>query len=592
MSPPANRPALLKLALILGAGAGALEVGLRAAPRHGMSPADVAVWLACGIGLSVAYTVIVALIASVLRWNPRGLVMAGLIWVHAALWFRFELFLNEFLTDPRVIGGLLGITFASLILGLVAGRVLPTRPVSALAGLAGVIGAVLAFARSPSPAGAPADDRPNVLVITLDTTRPDHIGAYGSSNATPNIDRLAREGVRFDTAIATAPLTEPSHLAILTGNPPFVTGVISNGTAFGDQPALLSRVLQDAGWTTAGFVAGFPLHARYGWSQGFDVYDDDFGDVRGLHRLSLVKAIDQVVLPAHTLRERRGDGVIKRARSWLDVHADERFFLWVHLFDPHAPYEAPDHPFDPPTDGEALDLPPYWPPPHRAITSTEWLTDAYQAELRYTDGLVGELLGALEDQGVLDDTVVMLTADHGESLTEHDYLFDHGDTLFDVSLQVPWLVRYPAAVQAGATIPCQVSNMDIAPTVLGLVGVVDGRTRLGRDRGDALAGVACTDTKVLSSTVAGRFVAVPPVDYALRESEHKLIYHDQAAERGVTETECYALETDPGELDPNASCPPQMRETLEGTLRSVDVVSPEMDPTTVQALQALGYIDE
>ena len=130
----------------------------------------------------------------------------------------------------------------------------------------------------------------------------------------------------------------------------------------------------------------------------------------GLHRLHIVQAWDQLVPPAHTLRERRGHTAVTRAMHWRQRNEGSPSFVWLHLFDPHAPYEAPGHPFDPPTDGEKLDLPAYWPPPHKAITDTEWLIDAYHAEVQYVDDLLGPFLDT-----VGENSIVILTADHGES---------------------------------------------------------------------------------------------------------------------------------------------------------------------------------
>ncbi len=585
-----NRPPLrdlLILACALGVGCGAAEVAIRAEPRLGMSTGEVLTWSAVSIGLGVIYLLIAAVVAWVIGWRARGWLLAAAVVVHAALYYRFELFLNEFLYDPRVWGGLLGIALVSLAVGLLCDGLLRTlsRPILLGSLAAGLLGVAIAGVRAVPPSGS-ALQRPNVVLITMDTTRSDQLSPYGSDNLTPALDRIASAGVVFEQAISTAPLTEPSHLAILTGIPPYISGIVSNGTVMGDRPALLSRALQAEGYTTAGFVSGFPLHGKYGWTQGFDVYDDDFGSLRGLHRLSIMKLIDQIVLPAHTLRERRGDSAVSRARSWVQAHHDESFFLWVHLFDPHAPYEAPGHPFDPPTDGAALSLPQYWPPPHRAITSTAWLTEAYRAEIRYTDDLIGQLLDTLEAQGVLESTIIVLTADHGESLTEHDYLFDHGDYLYDASLKVPLIIAAPGSA-AGHRVGCQVSSLDVTPTVLGLLSISDGIQRYGVDRGRELAGGDCDEEAVISTTIGGRFMENPPVDRSLRARGHKLI------EKGQGGTECYNILSDPGEeTELGEGCLPGMSESLHSALDAGGpVASPEMSNDSLEALRALGYIE-
>lgn len=591
-----RRPSLASLAILaltLGVGSGALEVGLRASPLRGMGTGDLVVWLLASVGLSTGMLLVVALIGHLVGRRPFGLMLGCLLFVHAALVYRFDFFLNEFLHDPRVWGGLSVIALLSFGLSLAMDELLQRGRVvvSLLALVAGAAGLSLAVVRSTPPPGQARGERPNVLVVTIDTLRADRLEPYGADNPTPTISRLAREGVLFETVVATAPTTEPSHLAIFTGQPPYQSGVVANGTKMGDRPALLWRGLQAAGYRTGGFVSGFPLHSRFGWSQGMTVYDDDFGRVRGLHSLSIVKAWDQVMLPGHTLRERRGDMAVERALGFLDTYKDSSFFLWVHLFDPHAPYEAPGHPFDPPTAGEPLALPYYWPPAHKAITSTDWLVGAYDAEIRYADALVGQLLDRLRFHNLLDSTIVVLTADHGESLTEHGYLFDHGDTLHDPSLLIPLIVRYPGVARAGHRVPCQVSNEDVTPTVLSLLGLAGtpeqkAIPRTGRDLSGPLRGGACTDQPVVSSTVSVRFVDDPPVDYSYRQPDRKLIRTGK--DGGQV---CHDLQADPGELR-DAGCAPELAPRLDALLgQGTKALMPASDQTTNAALEALGYID-
>src|SRR5436190_9179963 len=191
----------------------------------------------------------------------------------------------------------------------------------------------VACTRPPS-----TDPRANVVLVTIDTLRADRMALM------PTMERLGREGTVFEQAVSVAPITEASHLAMLTGVPPHVSGVVANGTAIGDRGALVPRVLQDRGYHTAGFVSGYPLRSAFGWGQGMEHFDDDFG-------------IGE--------RERRGDRTIDRALAWLE-DAPSPFYLWVHLYDPHGPYAAPGRPTDPPTDGAPLALPEYWPEGDRA----------------------------------------------------------------------------------------------------------------------------------------------------------------------------------------------------------------------------------
>ncbi len=586
-----RRPLLLALAL--GAASGALETGLQVSPRLGLGPAEIALWYALALGLGGLVGLGLGLGAAALgRWR-WGLPLAGLAALHGAVAWREHL-INAFPSDPKVWGPLLGIGLLGLGLAALLERGLAGRRWPIGAALAGVLlGLGIGLVRARSPAAPANQTKNNIVLITLDTARSDRFSAYGSTNITPAFDRIAREGALFEQAIATAPLTQPSHLAILSGDPPTRSGVVTNGTELGPRPELLPARLQAEGWTTAAFVAGFPLHSRFGWAEPFDVYDDDFGAVAGLHRLAPVRLWDMLTLRSSTLRERRGDRVMARALPWLRAHADRPFFLWIHLFDAHGPYEAPGHPQDAPRDGTPLDLPPYWPARDRAITSADWLIGAYEAEIRYVDSQVGRLYDALGELVLLERTLLVLTADHGESLTEHGLLFDHGDDLFDPSLRVPLAFRGPG-VQAGLKIPCQSSNEDVTPTLLGLLGLEDDRERQGRDRSAELRGEPCAEAPVYATTVGARFVDAPPVDHALRVGTHKLIWLAPRDAGAEADYDLYDLVADPGELAPVQDDPPltPMRVALDAALRGGREASrPEDDAATQEALRALGYVE-
>lgn len=578
-----------------GLAAGALEVGLQVSPTHGLSAGEIVRWYAVSLGLSVGFASALSLGAGLIgRWR-RGLPLLGLVVVWAVVAWREHL-INSFPSDPKVWGPVLLIGLAGLGLCGPLDRLLEGRGAARLTralGVLAIFGLLLGVWRAQSPAAASDKTKNNIVLITMDTARADRFSAYGATNRTPSLDRLAREGALFEQAVATAPLTQPSHLAILTGMPPTRTGVVSNGTDLGPRPELLPALLQSKGWTTAAFVAGFPLHSRFGWAAPFDVYDDDFGAVAGLHRLSLVRLWDLLTLKAATLRERPGDQVLARALPWMEANRERPFFLWIHLFDAHGPYEAPGQVWDPPTEGQPLSLPPYWPARYRNISSSDWLIAAYEAEIRYVDSLVGQVLGQLERDGLLDRTVVIATADHGESLTEHGYLFDHGDDLFDPSLRVPLVFRGPG-VRAGVRVPCQSSNEDVTPTVLGLLGLEDDRRRQGRDRGPELRGEPCREAPVLSTTVGARFTDTPPIDHALRTGTHKLIRLAPRAAGQAVDYALYDLVADPAELSPVTADPPltDLRTVLDGALgEGTEASQPERDAATQEALRALGYVE-
>ncbi len=593
------RPALRNAAfgLACGAASGAVEVALRASPQQGLRPGEVLAWLAISMALAMGLGLFLALFAGWIaphlpRFGAaddrgRGLVLAGFLGLHAAINYRFEVVLNAFVRDPRVWGAMGGLLLAALGVGLLADPWLRRveRPIQRGLWGAALLSAVAAFPRASAPTGAPGS-HPSIVVISLDTTRPDHLSPYGHAIDTPSLARLASEGATFEQAIAAAPITEPSHLAMFTGHPPLATGVLSNGTNLGDRPDLVWRTLQENGYLTAGFVAGFPLHGKYGWGQGMDVYDDDFGAIAGVQALSLVKAYNQVAIKEHALRERPAAQVLARAVPWIAAHRDEQMFAFVHLYDAHGPYDQPSNASlgPAPTAGSLLTLPAYWPAKDRAITSAEWLTRAYDQEIVAVDTAVGRVLAALGP--ALDRTIVMVTADHGESLTEHGYAFDHGDNLYDPSLRVPWIVRYPPMVTGGKRIGCQVGGVDLAPTVLALAGVDSPVVREGISRAPELTGGECRERPVFASTVAGRGED-PPIDHALRGQGRKLIRHLDGRE------ELFDLTADPGEavnLAPGGVSEGE-RALLLGRSSGARSARPELDPETAAMLRALGYTE-
>jgi tetratricopeptide (TPR) repeat protein len=292
--------------------------------------------------------------------------------------------------------------------------------------------------RSAPPLVAGQSRGANVLLVTIDTLRRDRVGAYGNANRlTPTLDRLAASGVRFAHATSHVPLTLPAHTSILTGLTPRRHGV-HNNVAFrlDDGVPTLATVLKAAGYRTGAFVGSFVLDARFGLSRGFDVYDD-----------RLPRA------PSGTFRfaERRAAAVVTPAGDW--ILADKApWFAWVHLFDPHAPYDAPAS--------------------YRAGRSP------YDAEVAYADAMLGELLDRLRAGGALDHTLIVVTADHGESLGEHGEA-THGLFAYDSTLAVPLIVSgstiHPAVVDP------PVAHADILPTVADLVSAplppsLDGRS--------------------------------------------------------------------------------------------------------------------
>ena len=291
---------------------------------------------------------------------------------------------------------------------------------------------------------APGSGR-SLILVTLDTTRADRIGAFGGRAVpTPRLDAAAREGAAFEEAISQVPLTLPSHSTIFTGRYPASHGVRHNGIyRLRESETTLAKRLKSAGYATAAFVGAFVVNRGFGLEQGFDTYDDV-----GVDRFQGGR--DQVFEA-----QRTADEVNARVFDWLDRRKGSGpVFLWVHYYDPHEPYE----------------------PPEKAGRTLEG--SGYDREISYVDACFGDLVDRLRAAGLYDRSVVVVAGDHGEGLGEHGER-THGLFLYDAALRVPLLIRAPGIVPAGARIGGPVELADVAPTVLDLLGLRRSRRRKG-----------------------------------------------------------------------------------------------------------------
>ncbi len=286
---------------------------------------------------------------------------------------------------------------------------------------------------------------PNVLLITLDTTRSDRIGAYGCRTAqTPNIDRLAREGTRFSNCHACVPLTLPSHCSLFTGLYPVAHNVRNNGKYFLNPGEwTLAEALQADGYDTFAVVAAFVLLSKFGLGQGFAAYDDTLNPYEMAHNFK---------------SEIRADQVYSKFEHWFSGKRDGKFFAWVHFYDPHDPYN---------------------PPEEIAKRFKNDPLSRYDGEIAYMDIYVGKIISDLQSRGVLDDTLLVVVGDHGEAFGEHQ---EHGHPIFCYreNIQVPLILRYPRRIAKGKTVEEPVDLTDIMPTVLQLLGLKVPATVQGR----------------------------------------------------------------------------------------------------------------
>jgi arylsulfatase A-like enzyme/Tfp pilus assembly protein PilF len=399
---------------------------------------------------------------------------------------------------------------------------------------------------------------PNVLLITVDTLRADRLGCYGYPLArTPNIDALAVEGVLYRNAIASAPITLPSHGTIMTGLYPPAHGVRDNGTyALGDEAVTLAERLKSAGYTTQAFVSALVLNRRYNLSQGFDGYDDELW------------AEDAPKL--FMIRDRPAGRTVDRAINWFKKWrgSDRRkpFFIWVHLFDPHQPYH-----------------PPTW---ARIITPT-----AYDAEIAFVDKELGRLFHTFKEHGILDNTLVVFTADHGESLGEHQEK-THAVFIYDATVRVPLIIRYPRVFPKGKIYDGPARSVDIVPTVLSVLELPGGKETQGIDLVPVTLGRdPHPDRPQYSESLLSEVgFGMAPL-YGVRKGVYKWIR--------APKPELYDLRTDPKELrnlylietERAAALDKDLEDIFEESRQfSVATRDNPMARETTEMLQSLGYL--
>ena len=401
---------------------------------------------------------------------------------------------------------------------------------------------------SPRAAGPPAPPA-GVIVISLDTTRADHLGCYGATELrTPHIDAWAASGVLFEQCATVAPLTLPANASLLTGLYPFQHGVRNNGLfALPETADTLAERFATRGYQTAAFIAAAVVNREFGLAQGFQTYDD-------------VRERGDGLAPP----ERSAQAVIDDALAWLRDRPNAPFFLFIHLFDPHMPYR-------PPPEFEAA-----------------YPGRPYLAEIAYVDAQLGRLRAALDETGLAQNTLVVLTADHGESLGAHGEL-THGTFVYDDTMRVPLLFSWPAALPAGRRVASQVRLVDVAPTLLQLCGLdvlsaADGQTLTPLLRG-------ATEQSRLAygeSLYAKLALDLAPLRM-VRDGDWKYIHAPQP--------ELYDLRSDPREENDLAAAQPQrvaeFRAALEKLVRAarpLDSAAATIDPRQQRELSALGYL--
>jgi choline-sulfatase len=432
---------------------------------------------------------------------------------------------------------------------------------------AGVIAALLLFPRRPPsvPLTLRARwtgrhvEKPNVVLITLDTTRADHLGCYGNANArTPALDAVARRGILFAQAATPVPLTLPAHCTIMTGLYPTFHGVRLNGnTALGQDHTTIAEALSGQGYDTAAFIAAFVLDGRWGLNQGFRLYDDQF-DLRKFKHLDLAGV------------QRRGDQVMDAALAWLEGRKDRPFFTWIHLYDAHSPYEPPE--------------------PLLSEFRGRGLAGLYDGEIAFADQQVGRLVSWLQNSGLDQKTILVIAGDHGESLGSHGE-GTHGYFVYDSVLHVPLIVATPFEDLRGVRVDAQVSLADIFPTVFALAGIESHVRVHGRSLLPLMYRRPDQQVYAYGESMAPNLQYGWSPLHCLRSSRYKFISAPRA--------ELYDLRTDPEETtniaDREQGVAREMSRELEHLIEETSHGAPapeaaNLDRDTVERLRSLGYV--
>lgn len=392
----------------------------------------------------------------------------------------------------------------------------------------------------------------NVLFVTLDTTRADHLGVYGYKGVkTTHLDAFARESFVFEDAISQVPLTLPSHASMMTGRLSIGHGVRDNSGFFLDpKETTLAEVFKRAGYATSAFVSAFVLDSRWQLNQGFDVYFDHFN-----------LAPFQDISPQDI--QRRGEETEMEVSHWLDENNRRKFFTWVHFYDPHEPYDPPE--------------------PYR----TEYAAKPYDGEIAYTDHVFGKLMNKLNDLGLMDRTIIVVAGDHGEGLGEHGEA-THAMFLYNSTLHVPLIIHVPDGGKG--RVRGVVSLIDLAPTLIELAGLPPVKEGQGESLLPRMNGTEERSGRAFSESLYAEIhYGWSPLE-AITTDDYKYIK--------APRSELYDRETDRSETENVIAGKPFFAKNLDTELQDMlvrcagkNLKGPQkMDPDTEEKLRALGYI--
>ncbi|UCG32299.1 MAG: sulfatase [Phycisphaerales bacterium] len=410
----------------------------------------------------------------------------------------------------------------------------------------------------PDPNAAP---QPNLVLITIDTQRADHLGAYGYARETsPAFDSLAAAGTLFDQAIVQWPKTNPSMASMLSSTYCITNGVRQYGAPIDPRLVTLPVIMKEAGYRCASFVANAHLGRFFNFDRGFDEVYELWSDREYAHPLGLnrVGAFDN-------------DQIADLVAAWLAKNKRRTFFLWVHLLDPHGPYEPPaelkaPYVVDQTHQSQNVPVHPGRVPYYQRREGPAMLADyvaRYDGEVRYSDTVIQRVADELKAHGLIDHTLLVITADHGESLGEHDYFFDHGLFLYQPSVRVPLLFHWPGRIAPGKRIETPVAMIDLLPTLLELLGI-DSTPHRAEFQGQSFAAAfrreGLQERPIFTEGQSGQT--------SIRLGKWKLIDDPRPDPKtGNVRLQLYDLDADPGETENLSEQLPEIRDDLHAQLR-------------------------
>lgn len=387
-----------------------------------------------------------------------------------------------------------------------------------------------------------------VILISIDTLRSDHLPAYGYDKIeTPHLDAFRADAILFERAYSHIPLTLPAHTSMFTGKLPADNGVRDNvGYRLGDEHLTIAEVLKENGYRTGAAISAFVLRDELGVAQGFDDYDDD---VEAIGRTQVIGRI-----------QREGGESVEIAKRWIAENRDRPFFYFLHLYDPHTPYEPPA------AFGTPYDVP-------------------YDNEIAYVDQVLGDLFADLKRQGVYDEAMIIVLSDHGEGLWEHGEE-EHGVFLYREAIQIPMIVKLPGSQGAGRSVETPVQLIDVFPTIAAQTAApIDLTSYPGASLVDLAENPPAEPRMIYSESYYGKFHFGWSDLHSLIDGEHHYIK--------APRPELYDLSRDFGEtknvLDENRRVFFAMSEAIEPLVREAEAPAP-VDPEEAAKLAALGYL--